>query len=125
MKKSVITLAIGLTFSTINTSGALADQCSFVTKAQAIAAFQNLSIGQTIYEFCELCGDRTARPVVIQSLNLKNTNSPGYWQILVNGKGIDLAYTYIDYQDSGRRRINLALTANCPAADFTPLLSSP
>jgi hypothetical protein len=125
MKKSVITLAIGLGFATINTSGALADQCAYVTKAQAIAAFQNLSIGQTIYEFCELCGDRTSRPVVIQSLNLKNTDSPGYWQILVNGKGIDLAYTYVDYKDSGRRRINLALTANCPAVDFTPLLGSP
>jgi hypothetical protein len=105
---------------------ARADQCSYITKAQAVAAFERLSIGKTIYEFCELCGDKNPKPVVINSLAISNTKTPGYWQVMVNGKGIDLAYTYIDYgsNKSDGRRVNLALVANCLATDFTPILPS-
>lgn len=105
---------------------ALADQCSYITKAQAVAAFNQLSIGKTIYEFCELCGDKKPKPILINSLAISNTKTPGYWQVMVNGNGIDLAYTYIDYGNNkpDGRRVNLALVANCLATDFTPLLPS-
>jgi hypothetical protein len=104
-------------------SAARADQCAYVTKAQAMAAFNQLSIGQTIYEFCELCGDKTPKPLVVNTLSMGNTPTPGYWQVLVNGKNIDLAYTYINYdnQKSDKRKINLALMANCSATGFTPI----
>jgi hypothetical protein len=101
---------------------AYADQCAYVTKPQAIAAFNNLNVGQTIYSFCELCGDRSPQPAVIRSLSIANTPSANYWEVLVNGRGIDLAYTYIDYQNEAQQKINLALVANCPAQSFTPLL---
>ena len=101
---------------------AYADQCSYVTKPQAIAAFNNLELGQTIYEFCELCGDRTPQPVQVTSLAVSNTPGAGYWQVLVNNQNIDLAYTYIPYNDK-HQKVNLALVANCPADGFTPLLS--
>ena len=77
---------------------AYADQCSYISKPQAIAAFSHLNLGQRIYSFCELCGDRVPQPVVVKSLSIANTPSGGYWQVLVNGRNIDLAYTYIDYQ---------------------------
>lgn len=103
---------------------ARADQCAYITKAQSLAAFNQLSIGQTIYEFCELCGDKTPKPLVIKNLSIGNTKTPGYWEVLVNGKGIDLAYTYINYGNhkSDRRKLNLALVANCSANDFTPII---
>jgi hypothetical protein len=102
-----------------------ADQCAYVTKAQAVAAFNQLSIGKTIYEFCELCGDKISKPILINSLSISNTTTPGYWQVMVNGQGIDLAYTYIDYGNNkpDGRRVNLALVANCSATNFTPILS--
>jgi hypothetical protein len=119
-----------MVISLILAPAARADQCAYVSKAQAVAAFNQLSIGQTIYEFCELCGDRTPRALAIRTLAVKNTDTSGFWQVMVNGRGIDLAYTYIDYGDSsrsgrsGKRRVNLALVANCAAIDFTPILPS-
>lgn len=100
---------------------AYADQCAYVSKSQAIAAFNSLNLGQTIYSFCELCGDRSPQPTVIRALSMANTPTND-WEILVNGRGIDLAYTYIDYKNEAQQKINLALVANCPAQDFTPLL---
>ncbi len=104
------------------TPSASADQCAYVTKPQAIAAFNNIEIGQKIFGFCEPCGDRTPRELVVRSLSVENTHSPGFWEVQVNGKGIDLAYTYINYND--RRKVNLALVANCSAQDVSPLLTA-
>ncbi|MCM1983222.1 hypothetical protein [Lyngbya confervoides] len=112
-----------LGFSLSFAAAARADQCAYVTKDQAIAAFQRLSMDQTIFELCELCGETVSRPFKIQSLALSNTPSPGLWQIVVNGKPLDLAYTYVAYQDNRQQRVNLALLSDCPASGFTPILS--
>ncbi|NJK41173.1 MAG: hypothetical protein HC934_07130 [Acaryochloridaceae cyanobacterium SU_2_1] len=100
---------------------AYADQCSYVSKSQAIAAFNAINLGQNIYHFCENCGDRSPKTEKVQSLSVANTTTSD-WQVLVNGKGIDLAYTYIEYRNDAQQRLNLALLAACPASGFTPLL---
>lgn len=111
--------SIGL--SLILAPAAYADQCIYLNKDQAIAAFQRLNIGQNIYELCEPCGEKVPKTVAIRSTAIQALPSPGNWQVLVNGKGLDLAYTYVDYSknDRSRSRVNLAMLANCPASDVS------
>jgi hypothetical protein len=102
-------------------SPAVADQCAWVGKSQALAALNYLSIGQTIYSFCELCGDKAPKPVLIDKLSIINADNTGkFWKVLVNNDNIDLAYTYIKY--SPKYQVNLAVITKCPAEGFTPVL---
>ena len=52
---------------------ALADQCSYVTKEQAIRAISRLNLNQTIYKLCEPCGEKTPQPTMSQQLTLDLT----------------------------------------------------
>jgi hypothetical protein len=103
---------------------AYADQCASVSKGQAIAALNNLRLGQTIYQLCEPCGERTPKPIVIRSLSVSSGSSAEDWSVKVNGSEIDLAYIYIDYNKADtRQRVNLAVVSTCPARNITPILS--
>ena len=44
-----------------------------------------------------------------------------YWQIKVNGEGIDLAYMFVDAKIANKF-VNLAAIADCPAERVSPLL---
>jgi hypothetical protein len=112
---------------------ASADQCMLVPKQQAIAAMSRLEPGQTIYSLCELCGERKPQPIMIKTIELINDPSSKLWQIKVNDREIDLAYTYVRSQDFNTRssrdridtnsQINLSIIAKCPAKGFTPIIS--
>lgn len=99
----------------------LADQCAYISKSQALAALNYLSIGKTVHSFCELCGDRSPQPLLVKQIAATTTSDGQFWQIFINNKGIDLAYTYVDYEP--RYRVNLAMITKCPARDFTPILN--
>jgi hypothetical protein len=110
-----------------------ADQCMMIPKQQAIAAMSRLEPGQTIYSLCELCGERKPQPITIKTIELINDPSSKLWEIKVNGREIDLAYTYVRSQDFNTRnprdaietnsQINLSIIAKCPAKGFTPIIS--
>lgn len=112
---------------------ASADQCTLIPKQQAIAAMSRLEPGQTIYSLCELCGERKPQPITIKTIELINDPGSKLWQIKINNREIDLAYTYVRSQDFNERRsrepietnsqINLSIIAKCPAQGFTPILS--
>ena len=91
---------------------ALADQCSYISKQQAIAAISRLSLNNTIYHLCESCGEKFAKKALIHSLGANTVDYEDYWQIQVNGKGIDLAYVFVDSKLDGQL-INLAIVADC------------
>ena len=44
-----------------------------------------------------------------------------YWQIKVNGEGIDLAYVFVNSKIENKF-VNLAAIADCPAQQVSPLL---
>ena len=100
---------------------AIADQCAYISKEQGITALSRLDIDQTIYKLCEPCGDESTSPTVIQNLSLEKVDYQDYWQITVNGEGIDLAYVFVD---SGieNQILNLAAIADCPAVKVSPVL---
>lgn len=108
-----LTLGIG--------SKALADQCSYITKEQSLAAVARLKVGQTIYQFCQPCGDQAPTPVSIKDLSAGTTGYQNYWEVKVNSSNIDLAYTYVD-AGIGNQKINLAAVVGCPASNVSVLL---
>ena len=85
---------IALSF-TLAASSARADQCAWIDdaaaqKAQAILAKQPMTI-----EFCEPCGDKAPGvPVKAKSVSIGSPQD-GYKEIELNGKAVDLAYTYV------------------------------
>lgn len=95
---------------------ALADQCSFISKQQAITAISRLSLNGTIYHLCEPCGEKVAKKALIHSLGANTVDYEDCWQVQVNGKGIDLAYVFVDSKlDDQLVLVNLAIAAGCKA----------
>jgi hypothetical protein len=122
--KPVASAAASLISLLLLPTAAFADQCALVSKAQAVAALNNLRVGQTIYRLCEPCGERTPKPMVIRSLAITSSSTPDSWSVRVNGEEIDLAYVYIDYNKAEtRQRVNLAVASVCPARNISPVLS--
>ncbi len=96
---------------------ALADQCAYVSKDLAIQAADELKTAVTVHRLCEPCGEKLAKELTPTSVVAKHTGYEDYWQVFVNGKGIDLAYTFLD-------RINLSKFVGCPATDISEFLSA-
>jgi hypothetical protein len=107
-----LSISIGLSF--IFALPAFADQCAYIDKEIALSAATKLNLGQTIYKLCEPCGERQPEPVTISSLAAETVDYENYWQISVNGEGIDLAYTFVESEDRGQAE-NLAGIVGCPA----------
>ena len=92
-----------------------ADQCAYVTKQQAKKAVIALLNAKEIHELCEPCGETTAKKVTLKSISMAPTGYEGTYEVSVNGKGIDAAYTFVN-------RSNLAFAVGCPATDVSRTL---
>ncbi|WP_310422923.1 hypothetical protein [Chamaesiphon sp. VAR_48_metabat_135_sub] len=123
-------MIIGLLLSAISAD---ADQCMLIPKQQALAAMTRLEPGETVYSLCELCGEKQPQPIVIKKIDLVSDPRTKLWEVKINDRGIDLAYTYVRSNNLNDRRstsstatnsqINLSIIAKCPATGFTPILS--
>lgn len=100
---------------------ALADQCSYISKEQATKAIARLNLNDEVYFLCEPCGEEVAEYAQIGDLSMSTVNYQDYWQIEINGEGIDLAYVFVDsgIEDN---LANLAMISDCPAEQVSPLL---
>ena len=111
---------------TLAPSAALADQCAYIKKAQATAAARFVKPGMVIREYCEPCGQRT--PSASTALTVKEVAATpvggpeNFWELSVNGRGLDLAYTYVPFKG---RYVNLATLAKCPADFVSTYLDVP
>ncbi len=114
-----ITTALG--WSICMSLTALADQCSYISKEQALNAIARLDIDQNLYFLCEPCGEKMPQLTKINHLSMEKVDYEDFWQIEVNHEGIDLAYVFVD---SGVENnfVNLAAIANCPAQSVSPVL---
>lgn len=112
MKKIVLT-----TMATLMSVAAMADQCALISsKTQMTTAatiLRNAAESKlSVKEFCEPCGDKKAKSVRIASVQVRAEDLSKYnmgtlYKAKVNGKEIDLAYTYVN-------GINLAAMVGCP-----------
>jgi hypothetical protein len=103
-----------------------ADQCAYIRKVEAVKAATYVSVGQTIAYFCEPCGDKkfsSVKPVEVHSTELVRIDSASshldqpYWELRLNGKGVDLAYVYV--KRSAARYMNLAKLAGCSVSNVS------
>jgi hypothetical protein len=114
-------IPISLTSLVAASGTARADQCAWVTEAQAQKAQSILTGATKFIDFCEPCGDAApGTPQKIENVNI-DTPSDGYRELTVNGKEIDLAYVFV--KTSEHEYTNLAKLTGCPATGVSPSLA--
>ena len=108
MKTLLFALLLG-SFSTM----ALADQCSLVSKETAKVAVRTLMDASSVSFLCEPCGDTEATSLKAESIGLKKSSVEDYYEVVVDGKTVDLAYTYVN-------GLNLSKLTSCPSQLVSP-----
>lgn len=95
-------------------STALADQCSWVYRDQAQRAVELLKKTGHVFGYCQPCGDSKETLALIETADVSmktvqygKVPSENMYQIIINGKGVDLAYLY---DNTG---FNLGLQVRC------------
>ncbi len=97
---------------------ARADQAGRVTRQQADTAVVVLTDQKEIRTFCEPCGDTAPQVQPIKDLVLNKLEGDD-WELVLNGKSIDLAYVYVHVKGSW---VNLAMLLHIPAENVSALL---
>jgi hypothetical protein len=121
MMKTILSTTIAGISSIAITLPALADQCAYITKEQALSALSRINLGDTIYELCEPCGDTQATTIKVTSLAARTVDYEDFWEVAINNKGIDLAYVFIE-SNIDSPPLNLAGVSGCSASDISPVL---
>ena len=92
-----------------------ADQCAYINQTEVRNALDFIKPNTQYIEFCEPCNDNDfyqKKTKTVKNLHI-NVVDDQQWEIQVNGKGIDLAYTYVKYGKD--TFINLSKLATCPS----------
>lgn len=97
---------------------AWADQCAWISKANAEAAVERLTPGSEWLAYCEPCGDK--KPVLghVGRATAGPADDHHFFQVDVDGAEVDLAYTYV-HAPGDKAFTNLATLVGCPASSVT------
>jgi hypothetical protein len=96
MRLKLIILAILLA---IFATTAIADQAAYITQAQAEKAAAFLKDKKQIRHYCAPCDDKGDRVEEISTVEAVPAGYQQYWEVKVNGEGVDLAYVYFLNKD--------------------------
>jgi hypothetical protein len=113
--------ALLFTVATLFSITAMADQCAYISQGEAERAALLLQKGSVVAEYCELCGDTTATVSTVKSVSVAKVANGQYSEVSVNGKGVDLAYLYL--QVAPGKKVNVAQAVNCETLDATTVSS--
>lgn len=95
---------------------AFADQCAYITHDEASRAVLLLQKGAVVGFNCAPCGEVGIQKVeVVSKAEVASANFQDFSEVKLNGKGIDLAYTYI--QTAPNKMVNLAKAVGCQSLD--------
>ena len=110
MKKIGITLSvlIGLFLA----QNVKADVCAFVSKKTALKAVNIIEKQHEIIHYCELCNNAKMVSENVNKVNYNKVDDKNF-EVLLNGKNIDLAYSYIKKPNHYE---NLAFLSGCDEA---------
>jgi hypothetical protein len=109
-------------FSVLVLAGAArADQCAWVTPAQAAQGAKILKASKELLQICEPCGDKTnAWPAVMSAKLVTVTKvSPKFSQVFLGSTGLDLAYLFVP-QGKTRNFGNVAKAVGCKTQGVSP-----
>lgn len=102
-----------------------ADQAAWITKEQAEKGAALIRTSSEIRHFCAPCNDNFYRVEKISTVSAMKANgssdSDSYYEVVVNGTGVDLAYVYIL---SGGKWLNAAMLLNIPVKGVPKILPS-
>lgn len=88
---------------------AQADVCAFVSKKTAIKAVNIIKKEQEIIHYCELCSDAKMVSENVNKVDYSKVDEKNF-EVLLNGKNVDLAYVYIK---KSKNYDNLAFLSGC------------
>jgi hypothetical protein len=77
----------------------LADQAAYITKAQADKAAAFLKDKKQIRHYCSPCDDKGDKVEDVKKIEAVKVDYQDFWEVQVNGAGIDLAYVYFQNKD--------------------------
>lgn len=108
MKRFLALATFVLSFS------ALADQCQALSPVMAQRAALLLQSGAEIASLCQNCGEviRDAQVSVARGVRIEGNGN--YREVIVGGRGIDLAYTYIKVAPN--KFVNIAKVVGCKSS---------
>jgi hypothetical protein len=112
MKFKAVILSIALT---IFAEAAYADQAAYITKVQAEKAAAFLKDKKQVRHYCAPCDDKGDRVEDIRTVEAVPAGYQQFWEVKVNGEGVDLAYVY--FQDEDGKWKNLAKELNVKVKD--------
>lgn len=98
-----------ITMLLIFTKNAQADICAFVSKKTALKAVSIIEKEHKIIHYCELCSDAKMASENVNKVSYNKIDEKNF-EIMLNGKNIDLAYIYIKKSNSYD---NLAFLSGC------------
>ena len=104
----------------IFTAAAYADQAAYITQAQAEKAAAFLTGKMQIRHYCAPCDDKGDRVEDIKDVTAAPAGYQEYWEVKVNGEGIDLAYVYFQTKDGKWK--NLAKELDIKVSDVPKYL---
>jgi len=100
-----------------------ADQCQSVSADHAAWATKLLTKNAVVATFCESCGDtKPGTPTTITSITTKASTAKDLKTVQINGKAIDLAYTYL--QTGKSTWANVGLLVGCPVSGGTAIYTT-
>lgn len=105
---------------TIAATPVYADQAAWISRVEAARAMKALAEATAIKHHCAPCNEQTIEDEAVQSIGIFRVEGQNFWEIRVNGKGIDLAYVY--FQKKGKW-VNAAMQAKIKVSDVPKALS--
>ena len=95
-----------------------ADQCAWNKKDVAAKAYKIFKTHKIALDYCEPCGDKKPKEFSVGRIEwgpakMGNEIQEGYFEVLHQGKGIDLAYVFVKKSGTKRQWQNLGDLAKC------------
>jgi hypothetical protein len=118
--KKLTTIILVMIFTLALTMTAFADQAAYITEKQAKKAAKFLKKKGKIKHFCAPCNDESVRFEEIETIEAVATGYQNFWEVKVNGKGIDLAYVY--YEAKKDKWKNVAMKLKIDVSDVPKIL---
>lgn len=116
-------IALALILTVFAATAALADQAAWITKAQAEKAVALLKDKKQIRHYCNPCTDKGDKVEDVDTVDLAKIEDEDFWEVKINGEGVDLAYVY--YLDKKGRWKNVATELKIKVSDVPKELKFP
>lgn len=117
-------IAFTLVVTAVMATAVFADQAQWVTREQAEKAVALLKDKKQIRHYCNPCDDKGDKVEDIDKVEVQKVkDQENFWEVLVNGDSVDLAYVY--YMDKKGRWKNLAKELKIKVSDVPKELKFP